>query len=92
MNGDKTWGPEVWQKLHTTVEAIPCDGCRSVATRVMRGFHDAVNAELRKPILYPADLAYAAMFLTRANLQCIKAGSCSKKYKCNVEKGCRATR
>jgi len=86
------WGPGVWQKLHSTVEAIPCEGCRNVGVRVLRGFHDAVNVELGKKPLHPSDLAYSAMFLTRANMACVKKGECAPRYKCHIEKGCSAVK
>lgn len=86
-----TWGPIVWKAFHGIAESIPCDGCRNVAVRVMRGFHDAVNVELRKPVRFPSDMAYGSFFFQRgvsnAKGGCpARAGRC--RYNCSVDHGC----
>src|SRR3990167_1686802 len=82
LSGSKQWGPPTWAKLHATMEAIPCEGCRQVGIRAMRGLHDVVNLELEKTVRYPQDLLFLQKLVEEAVVRCRGIGSCPGKRPC----------
>jgi hypothetical protein len=78
------WGHMVWEALHGYVDSIPCSGCRQFGVRFIRGMHDAINAELGKPLRYPEDLKFAKQALDKAVARCHAAGRCSESGSCKT--------
>lgn len=46
-------GKAVWSTIHTAVDGISCDHCRTAGKALMTFAHDLVNAKLRKPLYDP---------------------------------------
>lgn len=47
------FGPAYWKAYHSLTDRLPCSICRDKAVPFMRFFHDVVNRETKKPIVYP---------------------------------------
>lgn len=64
-NNPLIFGPKYWEAYHRLTERIPCPGCRSKAVPFMKFFHDLVNQELKKTIVYPENLNKHLEFISK---------------------------
>ena len=73
-------GPYAWGLLHHIAETLPCPTCSRDGASLMRGLHDLVNVELKKPAKYPEDLLRLRDLANRAvNTAKLNPGPCEAK-------------
>jgi len=87
-------GPQTWAELHQLADRFQAQvgdscGCGTTMVHAMRGFHDAVNVHLGKPVQHPEDLAKLAQFVGAAartvNLRQLMSGELPSYKEVEIE-------